>query len=57
MRSDFSLNFQHDAHFKPIVVGVGKRGAHYLAHGAAKAAPVAGSTLRITSSVPADSRQ
>ena len=39
------------------IVGVGKIGAYYLVHGDAKAAPVAGTTLRFTGPVPADSRQ
>ena len=48
-------DFQH-ANFRPIV-DKEKRGAHYLVHVDAKAAPVAGTTLRTTGLVPAYSRQ
>ena len=47
--------FQH-AHFIPIV-GVGKRGAYYLAHGDLPRQQPFGTTSRFTGPVPADSRQ
>ena len=46
--------FQH-GHFIPIV-GLGKRGASYLAHGDLPRQHPFGTTLRFTGPVPADSR-